>query len=76
MLQHVKECFQELTKREGEKANLDRNTQSMLGYPSEKEYLRIVSKSNVIANLHVSSTDITNVCVIYGHDLEGMRGKM
>ena len=47
----------------------------MLGYPSEKEYLQMVRKSNGIANCPVSPTDITNARVIYGPYLAGVQKK-
>ena len=75
MLQTVRGNFEGFTKREVETDNLALKTQTMIGSPSEKEYLKMMRKSTVIENYPVSPTYITNSRVIYGPDLVGVRGK-
>ena len=74
MIKTVWGYFEGFTKREVEKNNLSYKAQTIIGYPSEKEYLQMMININGIENYAVSSTDITNAHVICVPDLAGLRG--
>ena len=72
MLRTVRRNFEGFTKWEVEKSNLSCKVQAMLGYPTDKKYLQMVSNRTDIANFPISPTDITNERIMYGPDLAGL----
>ena len=62
-------------KREVEKATSARKAQLVLGCPSEKEFINMVSKETGIKNCPATPVDVANAHTIFGPDLPGVRGK-
>jgi hypothetical protein len=74
MVNTIKENREGLTCREVEKAKEARRALALVGYPSPKDFMNMVS-SNMIKNCPISPTDITNAHKICGPDIAALKGK-
>ena len=72
LLHTVRSNYEGFTKKDIKAAKAARKLQGMIGSPSEKDYGGMVS-SNMIKNNPMDSTDVSNVCAIFGPDLASVR---
>ena len=73
-VQTMRKKYEGFTKREVEKAILARKMQLRIGIPSDREFMKLVSR-NQIKNADFTVQDIANALVIFGPCLENTRGK-
>ena len=70
----VRSNYKGFTKKYIKAAKAARKLQGMIGSPSENDYGGMVS-SNMIKNCPIDSTDVSKARVIFGPDLDSVRGK-
>ena len=73
LMQTVREYYEGFTDREIKSAILARETQAMMGCPSDKQLSAMVS-NKTLDNCPVIPADIPNALAIYGLHLPGVRG--
>ena len=71
----VRKNFEGFTKREVAQAKFARQSQAMVGAPSDKDYHGLVSGNISLRNIPFTGSDVTNAKKIFGPDLAGVRGK-
>jgi hypothetical protein len=74
LVQTVQENFKGYTKREILQSKVARRAHAMIGSPSEKDYMGMVS-SNIIKNFPITVSNVANVQNIFGTDLGCIQGK-
>ncbi len=75
MIQTVRKNMEGFTKREVQAANAARLSQSILGHPSDSQFVKMVSAPSGIANVPTTLASIANANIINGKDLGSVRGK-
>ena len=73
LVNNVRENYEGFTRREVEKAILDRKAHGRVGNPSDAEFVRMVSKKTV-ENLPVTPIDVSNAIAIFGPNLSRVKG--
>ena len=74
LVQTIRRNYEGFTKKDIKATKAARKLQGMIGSPSEKDYVGIVS-SNIIKNCPIDSTGVSNARAIFGPDLASVRGK-
>ena len=66
LIQTIRKNMGGFTKHEVKAANLTHQAQSILAYPSDREYIKVVSAPSSIINVTTRPSDIYNTNIIYG----------
>ncbi|KAL7460225.1 hypothetical protein ACHAXS_000688, partial [Conticribra weissflogii] len=74
LINTVQQNYEGFTKRQILEAEEARRAVAMVGHPTEREFLNMV-RANMIRNCNVTPEAVKNAYVIFGPDLDGLRGK-